>query len=72
MGEAKGIDIGLILQKKFGKAPRLLTWYLKRLIHQDFLNGFFVILFLIMQMMWIGQPEKEKDRHTEKESIDNM
>ena len=42
MGEAKGIDIGLILQKKFGKAPRLLTWYLKRLIHQDYLNGFFV------------------------------
>ena len=42
MNEAKGIDIELILQKKFGKAPRLLTWYLKRLIHQDFLNGFFV------------------------------
>lgn len=41
MPEAKGIDIGLILQKRFGKAPRLLTWYLKRLIHQDYLNGFF-------------------------------
>ena len=41
MNEANGIDIELILKKKFGKAPRLLTWYLKRLIHQDFLNGFF-------------------------------
>lgn len=41
MNEAKGIDIELILQKKFGKVPRLLTWYLKRLIHQDFLNVFF-------------------------------
>ena len=45
MAEAKGIDIGLILQKKFGKAPRLLTWYLKRLIHQDYLNGFFVQVY---------------------------
>ena len=42
MNEAKGIDIELILKKKFGKAPRLLTWYLKRLIHQDFINGFLV------------------------------
>ncbi|MBO6077701.1 MAG: glycerol acyltransferase [Bacteroidaceae bacterium] len=42
MNDAQGIDIELILKKKFGKAPRLLTWYLKHLIHQDYLNGFFV------------------------------
>ena len=42
MNEANAIDIELILKKKFDKAPRLLTWYLKRLIHQDYLNGFFV------------------------------
>lgn len=42
MNEANAIDIELILKKKFGKAPRLFTWYLKRLIHQDYLNGFFV------------------------------
>ena len=42
MAETKGIDIELILQKRFGKAPRFLTWYLKRLFHQDFLNKFFI------------------------------
>lgn len=42
MARSGEIDIEIILQKRFGKAPRLLTWYLRRLLHQDFLNGFFI------------------------------
>jgi len=42
MAQSGEIDIALILQKRFGKAPRLLTWYLKRILHQDFLNAFFI------------------------------
>ena len=39
--EDKTIDIEDILRKKFnGKAPRLLTKVLKRLIHQDFINEY--------------------------------
>lgn len=41
--EGKTIDIEEIFRKKFGgKTPRLLTKILKRLIHQDFINGYLV------------------------------
>ncbi len=37
----KTIDIEEIFRKRFnGKAPRLLVKIIKRLLHQDFLNGY--------------------------------
>ena len=37
------LDIKQMLEKRSrsGKVPRLLLWYLRRLFHEDFLNGFF-------------------------------
>ena len=35
------IDIEQVIRSRFPKAPRLLTRFIKRLLHQDFLNGFF-------------------------------
>lgn len=35
------IDIEQVIRSRFPKAPRLLTRFIRRLIHQDFLNGFF-------------------------------
>lgn len=37
------IDLKQMLEKRSrsGKVPRLLLWYLRRLFHEDFLNGFF-------------------------------
>lgn len=37
------LDVKSMLEKRYGKGrvPRLLLWYLRRLFHEDFLNGFF-------------------------------
>ena len=35
------IDIEQVIRSRFPRAPRLLTRFIRRLIHQDFLNGFF-------------------------------
>lgn len=35
------IDLGTILRKKFGKVPGFVVAFLRRLIHEDFLNEFF-------------------------------
>ena len=35
------IDIEQVIRSRFPKAPRLLTRFIRHLIHQDFLNGFF-------------------------------
>ena len=37
------LDIKQMLEKRSrsGKVPKLLLWYLRRLFHEDFLNGFF-------------------------------
>ena len=35
------IDIEQVIRSRFPKAPRLFTRFIKRLLHQDFLNGFF-------------------------------
>jgi len=40
-GSAFTIDIGSILRQKFGKVPGFVVSFIRRIIHEDFLNAFF-------------------------------
>ena len=61
-------ELGAETPQQVGDTPRLPN----NLPHVCTIEEEQLVLLLVMQMMWIGQSEKEKDRYSEKKCIYKM